>query len=32
MLSEMTASPITSITADSPVPSATAAGPRVDIG
>jgi hypothetical protein len=32
MLSDMTASPITSITADSPVPSATEAGPKVDLG
>jgi hypothetical protein len=32
MLSDMTASPITSITADPPVPSATEAGPMVDLG
>jgi hypothetical protein len=32
MLSDMTASPITSITADSPVPSATEAEPMVDLG
>jgi hypothetical protein len=32
MLSDMTASPITPITADSPVPSATEAGPMVDLG
>ena len=32
MLSDTTASPVTSITADSPVPSATEAGPMVDLG
>jgi hypothetical protein len=32
MLSDMTASPITSSAADSPVPSATEAAPMVDLG
>jgi hypothetical protein len=32
MLSDMTASRITSIAADSPVPSAPEAGPRADLG